>query len=206
MKMRPTCFWLASLFAALFQVSSAQDTSNVPCNEVHAIARISSANSLAVLAKAKPNAASSYRAQIVLAARSFELRPADKSAAVLLLNLLPQDDGQHMILMTLGDSLCDEETVAEMFSLSRIRDRLARDFAKAVLLAPDKLPSYVSYASTSVQDPHSDYAVQMQTVCRAKHPEFVKAVEGLPTDKREWFVGHVLNPEDCHALALPEAE
>ena len=111
-----------------------------------------------------------------------------------------------MILMTLGESLCDDEAVAEMFSLSRIRDHLAHDFAKAVLLVPDMLPKYVAYASTSVQDPHSDYAVQMQKVCRGKHAEFVKAVERLPTDQRDWFVNHVLNPEGCHALALPEAE
>ncbi len=204
--MRPACFWLALLFAALFQVSSAQDTSNVPCGEVHTIARISSANSLEALAKAKPNTGGSYRAQIVFAARSFELQPADKNAAVLLLNLIPQDDAQQTIFMTLGDSLCDDEAVAEMFSLSQIRDRLAHDFAKAVLVVPDMLPRYVSYASTSVGDPHSDYAVQMQTVCRARHSAFVKAVEGLPTDQRDWFVKHVFNPEGCHPLALPEAE
>jgi hypothetical protein len=46
----------------------------------------------------------------------------------------------------------------------------------------------------------------MQSVCRAKHSEFVKVVEGLPADKRDWFVKHILNPEGCHALALPEAE
>jgi hypothetical protein len=146
------------------------------------------------------------RVQIVFAARSFELQPADKSAAVLLLNLIPQDDAQHTILMTLGDSLCDKESVAEMKSLSQIGERLSRDLAKAVLRAPDKLPRYVSYASTSVQDPHSDYAVQMQTVCGARHSGFVKAVDDLPADQRDWFLKHVFNPEGCHALALPEAE
>jgi len=108
--------------------------------------------------------------------------------------------------MTLGESLCDDESVAEMFSLSRVRDRLGRDFARAVLLVPDMLPRYIAYAPVSVQDPHSDYAVQMQSVCRAKQPEFLRAVEGLPTDPRDWFVKHVLNPDGCHALALPEAE
>jgi hypothetical protein len=68
------------------------------------------------------------------------------------------------------------------------------------------LPRYVAYASISVHDPHSDYAVQMQAVCRAKHSEFVKAVERLQKDQRDWFVKHVFNPEGCHALALREAE
>jgi hypothetical protein len=173
---------------------------------VHAIARISRANAIATLAKAKQDAGINYRAGIVSAARAFELQPGEKSAAVLLLNLIPQDDGQHAILVTLGDSLCDEESVAEMKLLSRIGERLSRDFAKAVLLAPEMLPKYVAYASTSVHDPHSDYAVQMQTVCRAKHSEFLTAVDRLPTDQRGWFVKHVFNPEGCHALALPEAE
>jgi hypothetical protein len=46
----------------------------------------------------------------------------------------------------------------------------------------------------------------MQTVCRDKHPEFMKAVEELPSDKRDWFIKHVFNPQCCHALTLPEAE
>ncbi len=106
----------------------------------------------------------------------------------------------------MGDSQCSAESLADMKSLGGLGERLPRDLARAVLLVPDKLPSYVSYAPISVQDPHSDYAVQMQAVCRAEHPEFVRAVEGLPTDKRDWFVKHVLNPDGCHALALPEAE
>jgi hypothetical protein len=170
------------------------------------MARMAHGQSSAAVAAEKQKAGDSYRAQVVFAARSFELRPMDKGAAVRLLNLLPQDDTQHTTLMTLGDSLCDKESVAEMKSLSRIGERLGRDFAKAVLLVPDKLPGYVAYAPTSVQDPHSDYAVQMEAVCRASHPGFVKAVEGLPSDKRDWFVKHVLNPDGCHALALPEAE
>ena len=158
------------------------------------------------MTKAKQNAGSSYRAEIVFAARAFELQPGSRSAASQLLNLLPQDDEQQVILMTLGESLCDGESYADMTSLSQIRDRLSRDFAKAVVLAPGMLPKCVAYASTSVQDPHSDYAVQMQPVCRAKRVEFGKAVEALPTKEKDWFVKHVFNPEGCHALALPEGE
>ena len=203
---RTTCFWLTLLAAIPFQHSSAQEASNVPCNQVHTIARMALAKSYAALAREKHNAGSSYRAAIVYAARSFELQPSDRKNAVLLLNLLPQDDAQHATVMTLGDSLCDGESVAEMKSLSQLGERLGRNFAKAVLLVPDRLPGYIAYAPTSVHDPHSDYAVQMESVCRAKHSEFVKAVEGLPTDQRDWFVKHVLNPDGCHALALPEAE
>lgn len=176
------------------------------CGDVVAMAKIAHAESSAVATAAKQKAGDSYRAQVVFAARSLELRPGNKKAAVLLLSLIPQDDGQHTTWMTMGDSLCDAESAADMKSLGRLGERLPHDLARAVLLVPDKLPSYVSYAPTSVQDPHSDYAVQMQTVCRVEHPEFVKAVEGLPTDKRDWFVKHIFNPDGCHALALPEAE
>jgi hypothetical protein len=176
------------------------------CGEIAAMARMARAKSSTTAAAERQKAGDSYRAQVVFAARSLELRLGDTTAAVLLLNLIPQDDGQHTTWMTMGDSLCDAESVDEMKSLGALGDRLPHDLARAVLLVPDKLPEYVAYAPTSVQDPHSDYAVQMQTVCRGKHAEFVKTVEGLPTDQRDWFVKHVLNPDGCHALALPEAE
>jgi hypothetical protein len=205
MKMRPACFFVL-LFVVLLQALNAQEATSVPCDQVAAIAHMARANSLAVLIKAKRNAGTSYRAEVVFGARSFELQPGNIRAAITLLKLIPQDDEQHLTLMTLGESLCDGESVAEMMSQSRIGEHLSRDFSKAILLVPEMLPKYVAYASTSVHDPHSDYAVQMQTVCRAKHAEFVKAVEGLPTDQRDWFVKHVFNPDGCHALALPEAE
>ena len=66
--------------------------------------------------------------------------------------------------------------------------------------------AYVSYAAASVQDPHSDYAVQMRSVCEARHQEFQKAVNELPLDKRDWFEKHILNSVGCRVLALPEAE
>lgn len=195
------CAW-ASFLAACVAVSAAEPN----CREISAIARTAGAKSSRAAVEEMQKAGDSYRAQVVFAARSFELHPMDKRAAVRLLNLIPQDDAQHTAWMTMGDSLCDAESVGEMKLLGALGERLPHDLAGAVLLVPDKLPGYVAYAPTSVQDPHSDYAVQMQTVCRGKHAEFVKTVEGLPTDQREWFVKHILNPDGCHALALPEAE
>jgi|SRR5438067_6063636 hypothetical protein len=195
------------LIVALCAASSGMLFAQEPnCGEVVSMAKMARARSSAVVAAEKQKVGDSYRAQVVFAARSFELRPMDKGAAVRLLNLIPVDDAQHTTWMTLGDALCSPESTADMKSLGGIGERLPHDLAKAVLLVPDKLPGYIVYAPTSVQDPHSDYAVQMQTVCRAKHPGFLKAVEGLPADKRDWFVKHVLNPDGCHALALPEAE
>jgi hypothetical protein len=176
------------------------------CSEVAAIANMARANATDKITVAKRAAGNSYRAEVIFAARSYELRQQDKQAALALLNLLPQDDEQNAAWMTMGESLCDNESVADMSSIGRLGERLPRDLAKAVLLVPNKMPSYVSYASISVHDPHSDYALQMEAVCRADHADFVKAVEGQSTDERDWFVKHVLNPEGCHALALPESE
>ncbi len=161
-------------------VSSAQEPN---CDQTTAMARMARAKSSAALVAEKRGAGDSYRAEVVFTARSFELRPTEQRATVPL-DIIPQDDGQHTTWITLGDSLCSAETIADMKSLARVGENLPRELARAVLLVPNKLPSYVAYAPTSVQDPHSDYAVQMQTVCRAKHPEFVKAVGGLPTDKK----------------------
>jgi len=176
------------------------------CDEIAAMARMARAKSSAALTAEKQKAGNSYRAQVIFAARSLEFHRMERRAAVQLLNLIPKDDGQQNTLMTLGDSLCNSETVSDMKSLGRLAEGLPHGLARAVLLVPNKLPDYVAYALISTQDPHSDYAVQMQTVCRGKHSEFMKAVDELPSDKRGWFIKHVFNPPGCRALALPEAE
>jgi hypothetical protein len=107
--------------------------------------------------------------------------------------------------MTLGDSLCFED-LYDMKAVYKLRDALPLNLARAVLIVPEKLPEYVAYSLISVGDPHSDYAVQMQKVCRTRHSKFLKAVGELPPDKKAWFTKDVMNPENCHALALPKAE
>jgi hypothetical protein len=172
------------------------------CGDIRELAAVAGSGSQAALSRnSVPD--HSYRSRLVLAARSFELSATATNASQLLA-LIPNDSSQQSDVLTLGDSLCDGEPVPDMFSLGRIRDRFPRDLARAVLLVPNKLPEYVAYGLISVQDPHSDYAVQMISVCRAKHAKFLKAVEGLPADKREWFQ-RVFNPAACRALALPEA-
>src|SRR5690349_10835009 len=76
------------------------------CGEISALARMARERSSARLTEEKRQVGESYRAQVVFAARRLELRSNDQSAAILLLNLIPKDDGQQAIWMTLGDSLC----------------------------------------------------------------------------------------------------
>jgi hypothetical protein len=163
------------------------------------------ARSAAALIEEKKKVGDGYSPQLVFAARMFELRPNEKASAMLLLNLIPKDDGQHALWMTLGDSLCNGESMSDIRSLGQLRDRLPRNVAKAVLLVPEKLAEYAAYSLTATQDPHSDYALQMVAVCRARHQQFIRSLDGLPREKRDWFALHVLNPEGCRALAIPEA-
>ena len=176
------------------------------CGEIDAIAKMARAISTAELAAHKLNAGESYRAQIVYAVKLSELEPQRQDAAVLLLNLIPKDDQQQQLLMTLGEHHCETESYHEMKMLAQLAERLPRDLTRAVLLVPDMIPQYVDYSITSVQDPHSDYAVQMQKVCHAKHPEFVEAVTKLPREKRDRFLKYVFDLDGCNALTLPEAD
>jgi hypothetical protein len=174
------------------------------CGEVDAMAKMARAISTAELAAHRLNAGESYRAQLVYAAKLIELAPQRKDAAVLLLNLIPINDEQQHLLMTLGDQQCGTESYHEMKLLSQLEERLPRDLARAVLLVPDKIPEYVAYSILSVQDLHSDYAVQMQKVCRARHTEFVAAVAKLPWQKRDRFLKYIFDLDGCNALTLPE--
>lgn len=175
------------------------------CGATDAMAKMARANSPAELAANKLKAGDSYRAQVVYAARQFELKP-QHDAAVLLLNLIPKDDKQCRLWMSFSDHLCETESFHEMKWMDQLAQRLPRDLARAVLLAPDKIPEYVAYSILSVQDPHSDYALQMQKVCRARHAEFIEAVAKLPEEKKDQFLKYVFDPDGCNALTLPEGE
>ena len=175
------------------------------CGETAAMAKMVRAISAAELVAERGKAGDSYLARVVFAARQFELYPEKHDAALLLLNLIPNSNEQQFALASIGDSLCGAESYRDMKTLGQIKEHLPHDLAKAVLLAPDKMPEYVAYSITSVQDPHSDYAIHMQKVCRARRTEFIDAVAKLPRDKRDRFLKYVFNPEGCNALTLPEA-
>ena len=152
------------------------------CGEIDAIARMARAISTAELAANREKAGESYRAQLVYAAKLLEL------------------------LITLGEHHCETESYHEMKMLAQLEERLPRDLTRAVLMVPAKIPEYVAYSITSVEDPHSDYAIQMQKVCRAKHDEFFDAVAKLPREKRDRFLKYVFDLDGCNALTLPEAQ
>jgi hypothetical protein len=176
------------------------------CTEILAEAEVVRAKSMQALSQAGKRAGGGYRASLVMAVRSFQLQPRSKEAAERLLTLIPTDDAQQEVVMTLGESLCDDETVADMKALARIRDGLPRELATAVILAPNLLPSYLRYATDAVLDPHSTYAVEMKRVCQKAHGDFIRALSQLAEDRRHAFTTEVMDPNGCRVIALPEAE
>jgi hypothetical protein len=96
------------------------------------------------------------------------------------------------------------ETEKEVMTLARLQVRFTSDLARAVLIVPNKMLAYVSYANASDAYPDSDYAVQMKRVCRAKHQEFVKAVDQLSPSDKKWFLSNTFDPNGCRVLHFPE--
>lgn len=175
------------------------------CNEIHAMALMATSKSVKSLAELRRKVGNSYRARIVFSFRFFELSGSDKDAAAVLLNLIPSDKEQDFVWHSFGQLLsCQSESEEDMEALGKLQVRLPGDLARAVLLVPDKMPEYVAYANMSSGYPDSDYAVQMQKVCRAKHKEFLRAVDHLSPDEKKWFLTSTFNPNGCRALHFPE--
>jgi hypothetical protein len=163
------------------------------------------ARSIAALGSEETKAGESYRARVIFAARRFELHPS-KSSASALLGIIPKGAAQENVWQTFGDSLCRAEPISDMAALDRFGARLSRDLARAVLVDSTAMRPYIAYGITAVLNPHSDYAVQMQTVCRAKHDQFARAVEALSTNGRSELEQGVIDPISCRARNIPEAE
>jgi hypothetical protein len=147
-----------------------------------------------------------YRSKLIFAFRLFEIDQADTNSALKVIELIPRNPDQDAVWHSLEGSLCDHESVEDMRSLGSLQARLPHDLAKAIEMHPDKVYDFVSYAYDSIQDPHSDYAVQMQAVCRRHHGRFLNAVNQMPEKDRNWLTTMIFNPSGCHPIALPEAD
>lgn len=208
-----------ALLAACFAFCNMLPAQQKGCVQGPSLANLVAAKTPATLRARKQIAGDSYRVQLVFAARMLELDPRNTSAAKQLLDLIPasdQDPHQSTWLEIDEFDRCSsaDHPVSDTLQLSRIRDHLPHLLKIAVLLVPARMPDYVAYAGISISDPHSDYAEQMEAVCRAKHKEFVDAVDKLPSRKKSWlpsmdkswFVSTIFNPETCRAIEHPEAD
>jgi hypothetical protein len=139
--------------------------------------------------------------------RPVKLGSAEDAAFLFIAHhLIPKTGAEEEVVMTLADALCDQESPADMIALSGVREGLSRELALAVMRAPDLLLTYVRYSFIAVKDPHSDYAVQMVTVCQKQRPAFLHAVAQLGDEDRRFFTNRILNVRNCAAITRPEAQ
>jgi hypothetical protein len=203
--------WLlkrAIIAAAHLTILSGLMAQEPGCLEIPQMAAMARARTVAALESAKQKAGDSYRARLIFAARMLEVDGGNKGAAESLLNLLPRDEfGPEQYVWLSLDQLekCPSGGIPEsdLTPLFRLQYRLPRDTARAVLLVPDKMFPYVSYAQISL-NPESDYAVQMKKVCKARHKEFIGAVNQLSPRDKAWFVSKIFNPDGCRTIFFPE--
>jgi len=186
-----------------YSEASAQDHS---CAAIHAMAQMVRAKSIKDLDAWKNAAGDSHRAHGVYALRRFELEPSDRAAAHALLTFIPRTEGEDLEWLNLATPLCTNEEDADEEVLAELDARRPHDLAMAVVVVPDKMFDYISYAEIAVMNLHSDYAEQMEVVCRSKNAEFLAAVNQLSPARKKWFTAKIFNPDGCRALAHPEAE
>jgi len=178
---------------------------SLKCDEVTAISKMAESRSSSSLQQWKTKAGDSYVARLVYSFRRFELNPTTESATRLL-SLIPAAKDDWTLWFSLDGFLCEQEQDRQVKILAKLHARMPHDIARAVILVPEKLPDYVLFASDAVQDPHSDYTIQMQAVCKAQHSAFVAAVKSLTLDDEQWFVTKIFNPDNCRAIETPEAD
>jgi hypothetical protein len=175
------------------------------CKALAGLARLARAKVPEELSAARDQAGEGYGARLVSAYRWFQLQPEIRDNAERLLSLIPKTDAEQEVVMALADSLCDQESPADMLALSRVREGLSHELALAVMRAPNFLPNYVRYSFIAVRDPHSNYAAQMVAVCQKQRPAFLHAVAQLSDEDRRSFANRILNVRNCAAIARPEA-
>src|SRR3974390_1300766 len=158
---------LVPLCLLVFVAVSLCHAQGLSCDEVTAIAGMAKSTSNQSLSNWRKKAGESYTAHLVYSFRSFELQPTEREAASRLLSMIPPTKEEQPLWNALDGFLCKEQRVRDIKALAELHARMSNNIARAVLLVPEKMRDYVSYAYDSVQDPHSDYAVRMQLVCRA---------------------------------------
>jgi hypothetical protein len=199
---------LLIVLIAFFTLCGGLRAQNPNCKEIAAIGEMARAVSPVALRALKQNSGDSYRARLIFAARSLEIDPKNKSAAADLLGLVPNDEFSPEQAVWLDLLQIDQDPNrclpdSDLKPLGLLQYHLPRLLARAVLLVPDKMQEYVSYALMSTC-PDCDYAVQMRKVCMARHQQFVDAVNKLSAKDKKWFVSELFNPDGCRTLAFPE--
>ena len=196
---------LVALCTANFAASQASEHG---CAQISLRAQMASARTSAALDTLKKTATPTFRNDLAFAARELELNPASKTAADRLLDLLPNEGDPNEAAWL--DLVSFEDCPSgggfpnhALDSLFGLEYHLPRELAKAVLLSPERMPTYVAHTQLFLT-PDSDFTIHMQTVCRKQHTAFLKAVDEFSPKDRKWFTTIAFNPETCRTIYYPE--
>ena len=175
------------------------------CDNVQNAISIIHARSLRQIAQVKSVSGSDYRVDLVRAFRVFDLQRSRVNADGIF-RLLPKNDKEYEVWMTMGDSLCESEDIVDMATLDNFSLRFSRLLAKAVVESPGNISDYIKFIILSSQDVSNNFGKDVDLVCKARHRLFVGAVNDLQKHEARWFSTHVINVNSCQLLSLPEAE
>jgi len=205
----PMTFFLSAVWMLCAPFCNIVFAQSHSCTAAHAMGQMARATSVDGLNAWKKAAGDSHLARGVYFLRFFELKPSNLTAARAVLTFTPRTEAEEEGWFNLGADKplgCPNKVIADDLALVDLDARRPHDMALAVILVPEKMFDYVSYAEIAVSNMHSDFAEQMEMVCRVKNNEFLEAINRLPPASKDWFLMKIFNPDGCHALSHPEAD
>lgn len=137
---------------------------------------------------------------VLLSGRRFEL-DTSKATAEALLQVLPTNKTQYW---RWAEHESCAAPVKDLLTVGNLFERLPRLFARAVGLSPQRLQQYIAFSAIVYEDPHNDYIIHMQVVCRRNPEAFRRVLNSLPVDQGTLISTRVFNPQNCRAIAIPE--
>jgi hypothetical protein len=195
------CSFLCLLFG-LLPIAGGQQHST-KCAQQRAIAELLSSNAIQNLASHAHNPDLPFAVRLYAAYRVFELNPHSKDAAMKFLNLLPKTEQEGISIYEISGHDCDT-TAAEDLKLDTGYEGLEPLAARAILLTPVEMDTYVRYGLVTTMDVHSHYGSRSVPVCRSFPTLFRSAVDRLPKKDRAWFDRHILDPRNCRVMMAEE--
>jgi hypothetical protein len=192
-------------FAFLLMSAGSVMASEIACGALHSMLELARADSFASLMANRPRIDEGYRGRLVFAFKLFDLSRDSKSAEHLL-SMLPKNEREYQIWITMGDALCDSETVSDMEAMQKLSLGFSSLASQAAILHPAGIPSLLRTVMLSVQDPHSDLALKLEPICRSRHAAFREAMQKMTPDNRAWFESRAFDVVQCKALVSPESD
>ena len=145
--------------------------------------------------------------ELVFYARLLTLSPHNVEAARGLLQQTPASEEEQDQWMQIMDPPEDTKLeVADMQALAALYDHWPELMARAVLLAPEFMKTYVSYLVLAPNDIHSDFTGNAVKVCRKRPTQFRSALASLQPKDQEFIAGKVFDSKNCRAIFASEAE